>query len=136
MNASLRSRLVALTLALAGLVAIGVGASALLTPVAFFAGNGIELGDGVSLRSEVRAAGGANLAIGVLIFAGAFAHRMRFTATLLVATFYVAFGTSRLYGFAIDGMPSEALVTATAVELVVGAIGVLLLIRTRPHATT
>lgn len=122
-----RERIVATTLAIAGLVAIGVGASALFTPVAFFASNGIDLGGDVSLRSEVRSAGGANLAIGVVIFAGAFVRRLRATSALLVATFYLAYGASRLFGFAVDGQPDDGLVTAAVVELVIGGFGVAML---------
>ena len=88
-----RSRLGTATLALAGIIGIAVGAAALFAPDAFFASNGIQLGANASLRSELRSAGGANLGMGVLMLAGAFARPLRLLSALLVATFYLAYRT-------------------------------------------
>lgn len=123
-----KARVMAGALACSGIVAIAVGGAALFAPVAFFASNGIDLGASVSLRSEVRAAGGMNLAVGVLIFVGARLERMRRVSAWFAATFYLAYAASRLLGLALDGVPSESLVVAGAVELVLGVVGASVLI--------
>jgi hypothetical protein len=128
-----RSRLGTATLALAGIIGIAVGAAALFAPDAFFASSGIQLGAGASLRSELRSAGGANLGMGVLMLAGVFVHSLRFASALLVATFYLAYGTSRVFAWVVDGPPHDGLIAAGVIELAIGAAGVLLLTRAR-HA--
>ncbi|MBK7150553.1 MAG: DUF4345 domain-containing protein [Sandaracinaceae bacterium] len=128
-----RSRLGTATLALAGIIGIAVGAAALFAPDVFFASNGIQLGANASLRSELRSAGGANLGMGVLMLAGAFARPLRLLSALLVATFYLAYGTSRVFAWVVDGPPHEGLIAAAIIELAIGAAGVLLLARAR-HA--
>ncbi|MGK4007074.1 DUF4345 domain-containing protein [Sorangium sp. So ce1036] len=115
-----RWRVETVTLLIAGLVLLGIGGATLLAPAAFHATSGIELGDSRSLLSETRAAGGSLLGSGVLIMLGAFASRLAFTATIVGAVTYVSYGLSRLLSMAVDGMPAQALVLATVVELVLG----------------
>jgi len=60
------------TLFLSGLVLFGVGIAILFAPHAFHAMNDITLPADPSLLSEVRAPGGALIAIGALVLLGAF----------------------------------------------------------------
>lgn len=111
-----------LLLSLASLVAIGIGASLLLDPAAFHASNGIRLSADPSLLSEVRAPGGALLALGLLIGLGVFRERFLRTSTVVAATVYWSYGVSRLVAVGLDGVPAPGLVGATAIELAIGVL--------------
>ena len=114
---------------LSGLLLLGIGSAILLVPHAFHAGNGIVLGDDPSLLSEVRAPGGLLTASSILILFGTFRRSLRSLAMGLTVLVYGSFGLARLLGLALDGMPSSGLVGSTAIELIVAAIGLLILYR-------
>lgn len=118
-------------LLVSGLIGVAVGAALLLAPRAFQASSGIELGDDVSLLSEVRAPGGALLATGGLVIAGAFVRSLRFTATVVATVLYLSYALARLLSMAVDGLPSSVLVQAAALELVMGVACLFALIRYR-----
>ncbi|WP_326549340.1 DUF4345 domain-containing protein [Micromonospora sp. NBC_01813] len=107
-------------LVVAGLVVVGIGGAILTAPGAFHAGNGIEYAGNSSLLSETRAAGGALLATGVLVTLGAFVRRLTFTASLIGAVVYLAYGLARLLSVAVDGLPADSLVAAAVAELILG----------------
>lgn len=115
-----RSRLLRALLAVSGLVAIGVGGTILLAPAAFHATNGIDLGENVSLRSEVRAPGGALLAAGGVILFGAFLPGLTFSSAVVAVVLYLSYGGARLLSMALDGMPAPGLVAAAGLELLLG----------------
>ncbi|MCR9136650.1 MAG: DUF4345 domain-containing protein [Alphaproteobacteria bacterium] len=121
-------------LVVAGLIAIVVGAGILFAPQAFHASAGIDLRDDVRLLNEMRAPGGAILVCGLFVIAGAFRARLAFPATMLAFVLYTAFGLSRLVGMAIDGLPGPALVQITILELAVGLVCGLALLRYRKLA--
>jgi uncharacterized protein DUF4345 len=116
------SIIVKIILVLAGIIGAIVGAGMLFAPVAFHATSGIALDGSVNLMSEMRAAGGALLAAGLLITAGAFVPRLTFSSTLIAAFIYLSYGVSRLFSIAIDGVPEAALLQITAFEIIVGLI--------------
>ena len=68
------------TLLVSGAIAASIGASILLDPAGFHAGHDIVLGSDPSLLSEVRAPGGALMALGLLMLAGAFVRSLAPTA--------------------------------------------------------
>jgi len=107
-------------LILSGLVASGIGASILFFPASFYAGYGIALGSNVSLINEVKAAGGALLASGILIMSGAFTNKLTFTAAVVSSLLYLSYGLSRAVSIAVDGMPSEGLILAATLEMTIG----------------
>ncbi|MEV4712335.1 DUF4345 domain-containing protein [Micromonospora sp. NPDC049374] len=109
-------------LTVAGLVAIVIGGALLTVPATFHAGNGIEYAGNSSLLSEARAAGGSLLATGVLVTLGGYVRRLTFTAALVGAVVYLAYGLSRLLSMALDGPPATGLVAAMVVELILGAV--------------
>jgi len=127
-------RLAAATLFVAGLVLLGIGGASLVAPVAFHASSGISLGESRSVLSEARAAGGSLLGAGAVILLGAFVSRLAFTASVLGAVMYVSYGLSRLLSMAVDGMPAQELVLATAVELIIGLLCAATLVAHRRHA--
>ena len=116
-------------LCLSGLLLLAIGGGIMLTPHAFYATNGIVLGDDPSLLSEVRAPGGLLLACAVFILVGALRRALRSQAVFVAVFVYGSFGLARFLGMILDGMPSSGLVVSTAIELIVAAIGLLILYR-------
>ena len=131
----MKTKLVACFLFVSGVILLGIGAAILLVPEAFYASNGIDLGENASLLSEVRAPGGLLFASGLLIIAGSFRHKLRAQSVVLATLVYGTFGLSRLLSMALDGMPSAGIVGATTVELIVAALGIFILTRQTGSAT-
>jgi hypothetical protein len=125
----MNNRFTPIFLFLSGLLLLGIGSGILLVPQAFHAGNGIVLGDDPSLLSEVRAPGGLLVASAFLILIGALHLPLRSLAIVLTVLVYGSFGLARLLSLALDGMPSGGLVGATAIELIVAALGLVILYR-------
>lgn len=109
-------------LVLAGLSGFSVGVGLLFFPLPFEASAGIDLGTDASLLSEIRGAGGPLLLSGILIVYGAFKSSFTRFALLLSTVLYLSYGVSRVYGFAVDGMPNQSFVIVTVVEIVFGMI--------------
>jgi len=107
---------------LSGLIGAGVGGAILVMPVAFYAGSGIDLGGNISLLNEIRASGGAVLAIGILISLGAFVTKLTFTSAVISILLYLSYGLSRILSMSIDGMPVEELVLVAVLEIIIGLI--------------
>jgi hypothetical protein len=103
-----------------GAVALAVGGASLFAPVAFRGQYNIDIGDDVNLLSETRAAGGAVLAVGLLLVAGAFVGRLAFAAALAGAVCYLAYAASRAVSAVLDGAPTGGLVAGGVVELALG----------------
>lgn len=125
------SSLLKVILIISGLVATGIGGAILFLPTAFYATNGIELGGNISLLNEVRAPGGALLASGILIVLGAFVTNLTFISLVVSTLLYLSYGLSRTVSIAIDGIPSEGLVQAAALEMVIGLVCIFALSRYR-----
>jgi len=123
------SRVLKASLLGSGAILLAVGCAVLIAPAAMHAANGVELGSNPSLLSEVRAPGGALLALGMVVCAGVFVSRLRYAATMIAAIVYVAYGLSRLLSIAIDGLPAQGIVVAAGIEIAIGAVNVALLTR-------
>lgn len=116
---------------IAGLIIAGIGGAELFTPVGFHAASGIALGDDINLMNEMRAPGGALLALGLLIIAGAFIPALTFTAIIVATMLYLSYGFSRVLSIAFDGMPDTTLLQATGLEIAIGLICAFSLVRYR-----
>lgn len=127
------SKVLKTLLIISGLIASGIGAAILFAPVAFYATYGIELGGNFSLLNEIRAPGGALLASGILILAGAFVEKLSFTAVVVSTLLYLSYGLSRVLSIAIDGIPVVELVQAAVLEIVIGLACVFALVRYREN---
>lgn len=125
------SKMLKIILFISGLIAASIGGAVLAVPAAFYASNGIDIGGNVSLLNEIRASGGVLLAAGILILSGAFVASLTFTAVVVASLLYLSYGLSRILSFTIDGMPSEGLVQAAALEIVIGVVCVYVLARYR-----
>ncbi|WP_165978932.1 DUF4345 domain-containing protein [Antarcticimicrobium luteum] len=116
---------------LAGAVAAGIGLAGLIWPVAFHASSGIVLGDNPSLMSEVRAPAAALLVAGGFILASVRVARWRPAAIRVSAAVYLTYGLARVYSIAVDGAPDGMLLMAAAVELIIGGICGMMILRSR-----
>ena len=132
----MKSRLTFVFLFIAGLLLLAIGGTILLAPHALHAGNGIVLGHDPNLLSEIRAPGGLLVGSAVFILIGALRPDRQSLAVMLTVLVYGSFGLARLLGLALDGMPATGIVAATVIELVVAAIGLLVLRHPSDAAST
>ena len=123
----MKSSLTVIFLFLSGMLLLVIGGTILLLPHVFYANDGILLGNDPSLLSEIRASGGLLAGSSLVILFGTFRPNLRSLAMILTVLVYGSFGISRLLGMVLDGMPSDGLIIATAIELIVAAIGLLIL---------
>lgn len=119
---------------IAGMIGVGIGGAILFVPAEFHATGGIVIGSDENLLSEMRAAGGALFACALIVMLGAFFSRLTFTALVLSTALYLSYGTSRLVGMALDGLPSTNLIAVTAFELAVGLVCALALVNQKSPA--
>ncbi|MBV7327003.1 DUF4345 domain-containing protein [Chloroflexi bacterium TSY] len=123
------SKVVKTILFISGLILLGIGAATLFAPVDFLGTSNIDLGGQVNLFSEIRAAGGALLASGILVIAGVFIAPLTFTSTVIATMAFLSYGIARILGMAVDGMPAQEFVAVTGVEMIIGLAGVFLLLK-------
>lgn len=129
------TRLTQAYLALAGLTALFVGLSMLSMPAAFYSSYGIDPTLSPSLASELRSPGVLLTIIGLFLAYGIISPQWRNFALWGAALFYLAYATGRSLSLALDGIPSNSLLTAGAFELLLGlAAAALLLARRRTIA--
>lgn len=110
---------------LAGVIAALIGIAITVFPVAFYASYDVLLPTDPNLLSELRAPG-ANLAVlGLIMLAGAFKSHWFATARLIGIAVFFAFATGRLISWGIDGTPNASILSALAIEVVMGVLLVL-----------
>lgn len=117
-----------------GLLATGIAATILVAPDTFYAGYGIDVGSDVSLANELKAPAGTLLVAGLLILVGVAKPRYALTSLAIGSVIYLSYGLSRLLSIAVDGFPHSALVSAAMLELALGAVCLLSLVRFRMNA--
>lgn len=121
-------------LILGGLIGVALGTMILFAPLAFYASYDLDLAGQVDLLNELRSHGLSLLAAGLFIATGAFQRSLERPAIIVATVLYLSYGLSRVIAMAFDGMPSSGLLTAAAVEIVFGLLGLALLLRTRRPA--
>lgn len=119
------------TLFLSGLVAVAIAATILIAPDMFYAGYGIEVGGNATLANELKAPAGALLVSGLLMFAGAFRSGLTVVSLATATAVYLSYGLGRVLSIAIDGLPHSGMVSAAVIEIVIGAICLVTLLRAR-----
>ena len=120
-----------LTLGVAGLTALGIGLAITLAPRVFYSGYGIELGADARLLSELRAPGASLASLGVVIFAGALRPGMARVSASLGTIVFLAFATGRIVSMAVDGWPGGSIVTALVIEIAIGLLCLLAMVKQR-----
>ncbi|EEE47474.1 DUF4345 domain-containing protein [Roseibium alexandrii] len=116
-------------LGVAGVTALGVGFAITVVPAGFYAAYDIALGSNPSLLNELRAPGASLTALGALILAGAFLSGVSRFSAALGATVFLAYAFGRFVSMGLDGAPHSGLVTALVVELVIGGLCLLSVVR-------
>jgi hypothetical protein len=114
-----------------GLVAVAIAVTILFAPAAFYAGYGIEVIGNATLVNELKAPAGALLVAGLVMFAGVFRCELAVVSLTTAAVVYLSYGLSRVTSIAIDGVPHSGMVNAAGLELAIGAICLLTLLRVR-----
>lgn len=115
-------------LVVSGLLAIGIASTIFATPGAFYAAYEIEVAGNISLINELKASAGVLFLAGLVMLAGVFMTKLSVAALATGALVYLAYGSSRLLSIAVDGLPHSALVSAAGLEIIIGAICVLVLL--------
>lgn len=118
----LMSKFQKIILGFSGFIAFAIGSFIALAPVAFYASYGINLDHDPNLLNELRGPG-ANLAVlGAVVIAGLFIQSLTKTSIAVALVIFLAFPVGRVIGIMTDGMPSESVLTALAIEIVVGLL--------------
>lgn len=116
-----------------GLILLSVGLSILFLPHAFYQSNGTILGNEPSLLSEIRAGGGMLLVSGILVIIDTFRKSLHRQALALSALVFLAYGVARLASMVMDGIPSTSLVISTGIELLVGTLCLIVLLKNNQY---
>ena len=116
---------------LSALIAVAIAATILVAPDAFYAGYGIEVGGNATLANELKAPAGALLVAGLLMFAGVFRSGLAVISLAIATAVYLSYGLGRVISIAIDGLPHSGMIGAAVIELVIGAICLVTLLRVR-----
>lgn len=111
-----------IVLGLAGLTAFAIGAFILMEPYSFYASYGITLPSDPSLLSELRGPAANLAALGAVIFAGSFRPAFARVSAAIALTVFLAFPVGRMASIVLDGVPSESVLVALAVEIVIGVL--------------
>ncbi|WP_057935722.1 DUF4345 domain-containing protein [Algoriphagus resistens] len=122
-------KFIRVALFLFGFIATGIGGALLFFPVSFEASAGIVLDENISLLSEIRAYGGIILSGGIIVFLGSFFDKLLLISSGVSSLFYLSLGLSRLISLFIDGVPSQALVTAGIAEILIGLVSLLMFLK-------
>ena len=114
-------------LSITGLLLLGIGGSTLLFPEMIKAASGIDLGNNINLLNETRASAALLLVAALLTLSGVVNRYLTQTATIIAPLSFLAIGLGRLLSILLDGMPVDSLVKATALEFILGILGIVLL---------
>lgn len=124
-----------LLLVVSGILLLLIGTMILIFPHSFYASNGVTLGNEASLLSEIRAPGGLLIGCAIILLLGVVRQNMLRSALILSALVYGTFGVARLFSFVIDGLPVTSLIAATFLEIIIGALSVLLIPGTKSESS-
>ncbi len=72
--------------------------------------------------SEMRGMGGSLFVIGLFVFSAAFIKRIESPALVISALIYGSFSVFRLLGFLFDGLPSQSIIIAFSIELLMALL--------------
>lgn len=125
------SKALTIYLTIAGLLLTLIGSGTLLMPETIKAAAGIDLGGNVNVLNDLRASAAVILSFALLLLAGAFSEKLRFTSSLIAPMLFLALGVGRLLSISMDGMPVDGLVQATGLEFVLGIVGTILFLKNK-----
>lgn len=113
-------------LIISGLLLTVIGSLTSFNPVEIKAGEGIEIAGNASALNDVRAFGMLLLATAAWNMIGAFKAQLRKSAIISSFVLFLSLGLGRVLSIVLDGMPSDGMVKATGLEIILGLAGVIL----------
>ncbi|MCG9630415.1 DUF4345 domain-containing protein [Vibrio sp. Isolate30] len=120
-----------IVLGAAGFTAFVIGGLISLSPLEFYASYGVAIDSEPSLLSELRGLGANLAALGMLMIAGLFSSSLAKTSVVVAKVVFFAFPVGRMIGIMADGMPSQSILTALAIEIVFAVLLVVAFRRTQ-----
>lgn len=107
-------------LLVSGTVLILIGSAITVMPETFYASSQISIGESINLLNELKAPAILLLVSGAFLITALFTGRRMNTALGLGALIYLSYAVSRLLSMVVDGAPESSLLTAAAIEAVLG----------------
>ena len=120
-----------IVLGISGSVALVIAGTILIAPETFYGSYGIEVASNPTLINELKAPAGMLLCAGLLMLGGIIRRSLSRFSLMTAAAVYLSYGLSRVLSILLDGMPDSGMVSAAAIELVIGAICLLTLHQVR-----
>ena len=118
-----------------GLLLTIIGTLTTFNPVEIKANEGIDIAGNASALNDVRAFGFLLLATAVMLIISAFKTSLQKTATISAFLLFISLGLGRTLSILMDGMPSDGMVKATGLEMVLGIVGLVLFTINRERQT-
>ena len=116
------SKFLKVLLIVLGIMLITLGSFRLFDPIGFFKNSGLTIGNIPGILSETRGTGGVVVGAGLIILLGAFNKQLTFTSIIMATTIFLGFGSARLIGIMIDGVPGNEVLQGLFFELLLGSI--------------
>ncbi|MEL6858499.1 MAG: DUF4345 domain-containing protein [Pseudomonadota bacterium] len=114
------------TLSASGAILTLIGGALMFAPKAFLETSHVFIDRDPGLMSELTAPSGVLIITGAFMILAAIKLRFANPALSIGAIVYGSYGVGRLISMVLHGLPSESLITATAVELAVAALLIVL----------
>ncbi len=111
---------------IAGLILTAIGSLTTFNPIAIKANEGIDIAGNSSALNDVRSFGVLLLAFAFFSFLGSFKNALRKSAAITIPLLFLSLGIGRLLSILLDGMPSDGMVKATGLEIILGILGLVL----------
>ena len=109
-------------LSVAGFTALLIGVFIAFDPLAFYSSYGLVLEGNADMLSELRATGMNLGVLGGIMLAGVSRLSLRPLAISASLIVFGSFAAGRCLGILVDGLPSEKVIGALLIELVIGAL--------------
>ena len=122
------SKILKIYLFVSGFILTAIGGLTAFNPVTIKANEGIQIAENASALSDVRSFGMLLVAMALFSFSGSIKSSLRKPATISSFLLFLSLGIGRLLSMLLDGMPSDGMVKATGLEIILGLAGLILLI--------
>lgn len=121
------TRLIKSLLHLNGWVAVLIGSFTVINPVSMLASYGLQSDLSAALLSELRAPGGLLTASGLAIVQSSLSADSFQRGLTLSVMVYGSYGSVRVLGILLDGIPATEILMATAIELTLCVVSIIAL---------
>ena len=129
------SKILKLYLIVSGLLLTVIGSLTTFNPINIKASEGIEIAGNASALNDVRSFGTLLLATAIFLIIGAFKNPIRKSAAISAPLLFLSLGIGRVLSILIDGMPSDGIVKATGLEIILGLVGLIIFLVYREKQT-